>query len=135
MDVRLERLIDDYRRCVAEAVAVLQRAGIPLPASNTAWTGMELANGELLPGYRFFKHGFGCSVKGPGVTVDFDFGTAGQSDRFDVGRLKAFASRRADTYGFVPLTEIDRALAEATKSGEVAVDIDGLSYVTGYRAL
>jgi hypothetical protein len=82
-----------------------------------------------LAGFTIFKHGFGCSVKGPGVAVDFDFGTSGQTDGFDIGRLQAFASRRSDLYGFSALEEIPRTLTDAMEQGEVSVDIDHLSYL------
>lgn len=107
----------------------LRVIGIPLPASNTEWTAFPMQNGEVRPGVSVFKHGFGCSVKGPGLVVDFDFGTHGQTDGFDIGRLQAFASRRPDFYGFSSTTEMRRALAEATASGEVGVDRDFMSYV------
>jgi len=129
MDARLARLIADYQSCVAAAVELLARAGVPRPASNTAWTAQTVQNGEFLPGFSMFKHGFGCSVKGPGVTVDFDVGTSGQTDGFDSGRLQAFATRRRDLYGFPSLADIRRTLAEATEHGEVSVDVDHLSYL------
>ena len=131
MDRRLALLIEDYQETVVKAIAVLERAGIPRPASNTEWAGIGLPNGDLLPGYRIFKHGFGCSVKGPGLAVDFDFGNAGQIDGFDIGRLQAFATRRPDLFGFASFDQIRRTLAEATECGEITVDTDGKSYVAG----
>ncbi|WP_438042780.1 hypothetical protein [Sorangium sp. So ce128] len=37
MDPRLAKLIEDYRAKVAEAVALLERAGIPRPSSSLEW--------------------------------------------------------------------------------------------------
>ena len=131
MDRRLALLIQDYQRTVIEAAAVLARAGIPRPTSNTEWAGIDLPNGELLPGYRIFKHGFGCSVEGPGLAVDFDFGNAGQIGGFDIGRLQAFAARRPNIFAFTSPNEIREALAQAIDAGEITVDTDGLNYVAG----
>jgi hypothetical protein len=131
MDRRLALLIEDYQETVVKAITVLERAGIRRPPSNTQWAGISLPNGDLLPGYRIFKHGFGCSVKGPGLAVDFDFGNAGQIDGFDIGRLQAFATRRPDLFGVASFDEIRRTLAEATEGGEITVDTDGKSYVAG----
>jgi hypothetical protein len=131
MDRRLALLIQDYQETVVKAVAVLERAGIPRPASNTEWAGTDLSTADVMSEYRIFKHGFGCSVKGLGLAVDFDFGNAGQIDGFDIGRLQAFATRRADLFGFASFDEIRRALADATEGGEIKVDTDGMSYVAG----
>jgi hypothetical protein len=131
MDQRLALLIRDYQQTVVKAVAVLAQAGIHRPATNTKWAGTDVPTGDILPGYRIFKHGFGCSVKGPDLAVDFDFGNAGQIDGFDIGRLQAFATRRADLFGFASLDDIRRTLVEATKGGEISADTDGMSYVAG----
>jgi hypothetical protein len=129
MDNRLVRLIADYQQTVADAIALLKQAGIAIPASNVAWTAMDLPNGEFLPGYKMFKHGFGCSVKGPAVNVDFDFGNAGQTNGFDIGRLQAFASRSSNLYGFETLAEIRECFNGAIAQGEISVDTDSLSYL------
>ncbi len=50
--------------------------------------------GSLLNGYSYFKHGYGCAVRGPDWAVDFDFGECGQIDGFCPYRLEKFAQRR-----------------------------------------
>jgi hypothetical protein len=63
MDARLAKLISDYQACVAEAVAVLVKAGFPRPISGSEWSGADGPEpGEQLSGCRFYKHGFGCST-------------------------------------------------------------------------
>ena len=77
MDSRLSALIADYQGKVAEAVAVLENAGYPRPSTDSAWAGAAgPPSGELTPGYRFFKHGFGCAVHGPGWKIDDLFAAA-----------------------------------------------------------
>src|SRR5688500_12495031 len=100
MDPRLMELIKAYQARVLDAVHCLERAGSGRPASNTEWVGMAVPRGELVPGYQFHKHGFGCAVRGPDWSVDFDFGDHGEIDGFDLSRLKAFAAQRIDRYGF-----------------------------------
>jgi hypothetical protein len=114
---------------VGVAVALLERSGVSLPKSNVEWTAVDLRNGPRSSGLSIFKHGFGCSVKAPEVIVDFDFGTSGQTNGFDLGRLQAFASRRSDLYGFRTLNEVRTAYDQATNSREIRVDIDHLGYL------
>ena len=74
MDTGLLHLIRDYQSKVAEAVAMLENAGIPRPASTAEWVSNRVeGRGALARGFRYFKHGFGCAVAGPDWAVDFDF--------------------------------------------------------------
>lgn len=121
MDPRFLKLITDYQKRVAEAVAALERAGFSRPRSDAEWAGAEgPKRGESLSGYRFFKHGYGCGVQGPGFTLDFDFGESGQIDGFEVSRLKAFAANRLEDYGLQSPAEVDALFAEARDAGELA---------------
>ena len=130
MDPRLSKLIAAYQARVAEAVAVLEKAGHPRPSSDSAWAGAGgPPRGELVPGYRFFRHGFGCAVHGPGWTVDFDFGERGQIDGFDPSRLKGFAEGQLDVYGFQSAKEIDVLFARARDAGELVFSGYILSYL------
>ncbi|WP_437612572.1 hypothetical protein WMF20_09440 [Sorangium sp. So ce834] len=120
MDPRLAKLIEDYRAKVAEAVALLERAGIPRPSSSLEWTQTDVAGrGELAEGYRYFKHGFGCAVAGPEWTVDFDFGDEGQIDGVDAGRLQRFAGERLGQYGFTSQEQLERAFDDAKAAGDL----------------
>lgn len=92
MNSGLARLIADYQASVREAVALLNKSGIPLPTSNTEWTGVDIpARGVLDGGVSYFKHGYGCAVRLPGGVVDFDFGANGEIDGFDSWRLVSYA--------------------------------------------
>ncbi|GAB2843249.1 hypothetical protein GCM10027277_08300 [Pseudoduganella ginsengisoli] len=101
MNPRLARLIADYQTTVFEAVALLKKSGIPLPSSNTEWTGIDIpARGTLESGVPYFKHGYGCAVRLPAGSVDFDFGANGEIDGFDSWRLVSFAGDKLSEYGF-----------------------------------
>jgi hypothetical protein len=130
MDARLATLISDYQACVAEAVAVLERAGFPRPASDSDWVGIEGPEpGAQLAGYRFYKHGMGCAVHGPSWSVDFDFGGQGQIDGIDPHRLKRFAEQKLDTYGFASAQDVEQLFAEAVNRGALRFSGHILYYV------
>lgn len=120
MDPRLARLIESYRMAVVKAVTLLERAGIPRPSSNHAWTRMDVpGRGELGRGYRYFKHGYGCAVRGPEWSIDFDFGDRGQIDGFDAWRLYRFAEKKLRQYGFDSQEDFERAFEEAKAAGDL----------------
>jgi hypothetical protein len=101
MNQNLARLIADYQASVRDAIDLLKKSGIPLPATNTEWTGIDIPQrGELEGGIPYFKHGYGCAVRLPSGSVDFDFGAHGEIDGFDAWRLISFAGRRLHDYGF-----------------------------------
>jgi hypothetical protein len=130
MDPRLQHLICDFQLRVAEAVELLEASGIPRPASNLAWTLRNLGRrGVLVGGFTYFKHGCGCSVEGPLWGVDFRFGERGEINGFDACRLKGFALDRLEAYGFHSTREIERAVEEARRRGELR-QTGGLLYVS-----
>ena len=130
MDARLSKLIANYQAKVAEAVAVLEKAGYPRPSSDSNWAGADgPPHGEVVPGYNFFKHGFGSAVRGPGWYVDFDFGESGQIDGFDPSRLKGFARGQLGAYGLESEKEIDEMFAQARDEGELVFSGYILSYL------
>jgi hypothetical protein len=138
MDPRLSTLIGRYQRKVAEAVDMLEGAGIPRPASNAAWNACDVPGRGALPaGFAYYKHGFGCAVDGPAWSVDFDFGDQGQIDGFDAWRLYDFAHTRLLDYGFQSADEIERAMKAALDAGELRFSGYVLYYLTesGRRAL
>jgi len=138
MDRRLSKLIKDYQRRVADAVAMLEAAGIPRPSSTTAWVeGHDFGRMSLPNGFRAYKHGFGCSVDGPEWGVDFDFGASGQIDGFDAWRLYDFARRRLSDYEFSSEQEIKSAVRLAAEAGDLEFSGYILYYVTdaGRRAV
>lgn len=120
MDTTLLKLIRDYQAKVAEAVQMLEVAGIPRPASTMEWVCNQIAQRGSLPnGFKYFKHGFGCAVAGPDWNVDFDFGERGQIDGFDAWRLFDFAEKNLTTCGFRSLEQIEEAVRVAAQAGSL----------------
>jgi hypothetical protein len=131
MDNRLAKLIRDYQRRVADAVAIMESAGISRPKSNLDWTvRKDPGRITLSSGFSFYKHGFGCSVDGPEWGVDFDFGDQGQIDGFDAWRLYDFARRRLSHYGFTSEEDIGSAVRQAADADELSFSGYILYYLT-----
>jgi hypothetical protein len=120
MHAGLAKLVHDYQRAVARAVALLSAAGIPRPDSNGAWAGANVpGRGDLAGGARYYKHGFGCAVRAPSWHVDFDFGDAGEIDGFDPSRLSSFAGSTLAEYGFETENQLKTAFAAAVEADEL----------------
>jgi hypothetical protein len=120
MDHRLSKLITEYQQAVAEAVTMLEAAGLARPSSNMAWATSDIPwRGVLANGHTYYKHGYGCAVTGPNWTVDFDFGEHGQIDGVDSGRLRQFALNRASTQPGLSADELTRAFDDAIAAGEL----------------
>jgi hypothetical protein len=120
MDERLAKLIRNYQDRVAQAVAMLEGAGIPRPSSNTAWATSDFPQRGRMPGgFAFYPHGFGCAVHFQDWIVDFDFGAAGETDGFDAGRLCSFARDRLAEYGFDSEKDIRSSFHRAVESDEL----------------
>ncbi|MBK8725689.1 MAG: hypothetical protein IPL96_06430 [Holophagaceae bacterium] len=135
MDARLARLIADYLAAVEAAVALLERSGIPRPATNIAWAKLRLpATGELLGGVPYRKHGYGCAVQLPEGTVEFDFGPQGRIDGFADWRLRVFAGTRLEQYGFHSEGEFLAVFAHHVAAGELVHSGFVLHYLNGARA-
>ncbi len=133
MDERLRPLIDDYKLTVARAVAALEATGISRPATTTEWVGYDVpGRGELTGGGEYFIHGFGCAVRLPDTSVDFDFGDDGQIDGFDWDRLSRFAgSQLAKRYGIRDENELRSLIDDAHASGDLVHSGYILSYTRG----
>jgi hypothetical protein len=130
MDARLLKLIREYQRRVAEAVAMLAAIGIPRPSSNVQWASNDFeGRGPLPSGFTYRKHGFGCAVFGPDWGVDFDFGEAGQIDGFDPWRLFHFARKQLAEYGFESQQDITAAVELAVQVGDIVYSGNILYYV------
>lgn len=130
MDDRLRPLIDDYKSTVARAVAALEATGIPRPASTTEWVGYDVpGRGELVGGGEYVIHGYGCAVRLPDTSVDFDFGDDGQIDGFDWYRLSTFAgSRLSKRYCIRDEIELRALIDDAHASGDLVHSGYILSY-------
>ncbi len=121
MDARLQSLIDDYMAAVRRAITELEASGISRPATTTEWVGFDVpGRGKLTNSGEYFIHGFGCAVRMPDTTVDFDFGDDGQIDGFDWYRLSTFAeSRLHSQYRIHHETELRSLIDAATDSGDL----------------
>ncbi|MBD7987437.1 hypothetical protein H9645_05285 [Luteimonas sp. Sa2BVA3] len=120
MDSNLARLISDYQVNVRAAVELMRQSGIPLPATNTDWAATDIPQrGELKGGVAYFKHGYGCAVRLPAGTVDFDFGEHGEIYGFDAWRLVGFAGPRLPEYGFVSEASFNECFKAEVAAGSL----------------
>lgn len=107
MNLGLAKLIADYQQSVRSAVELIRQSDIPLPSSHAEWASTPIPQeGELKGGVPYRKHGFGCLVLLPERNVDFDFGSGGEIDGFDVMRLAEFAGPDLVEYGFQTLDDL-----------------------------
>lgn len=129
MDRRLLALIDDFHAAVRVVIEALEAAGVPRPPTAVDWATYRLPT-RVLPGdITLRKHGFGCEANGPGLHVDFDFGSDGQIDAFDAYRLWYFAEARDSDYGFADEDELARTVEAALAAGQLAEDELGNVYI------
>lgn len=130
MDSRLKHLIDEYLDAVRLAVALLEEAGIPRPASARAWTTTGISGtGTLRDGATYRKHGHGCEVHLASGSVDFDFGKAGQINGFDAWRLAEFAGNRLAAFGFNSRDELEHVFKAEVESGKISTSDYTLHYI------
>ena len=116
MDSRLSTLIERYQARVRLAVELMTTSGIERPASNRAWSDLDIPqSGVLQGGGRYYKHGYGCAVHLPDGPVDFDFGPHGEIDGFDAWRLIGFAGARLREYGFSGEVELKTVFDETSQ--------------------
>ena len=84
------------------------------------WIALDIPQiGELNGGVGYFKHGAGCAVQLPDGPVDFDFGSAGEIDGFNAGRLSIFARNQPHDYGFASEKEVTKVFDAEVKSGRI----------------
>ncbi len=130
MNGDLARLIAAYQASVRVAICLMKKSGIPLPATNTEWTGIDIPDrGELDGGISYFKHGYGCAVRLPDGAVDFDFGANGEIDGFDAWRLVSFAGKKLDEYGFANEAMLNACFKDEVAAGSLIYSGYILHYV------
>ena len=130
MDNHLARLISDYQASVRAAVELLQQSGIPLPATDADWAATDIPQrGELDGGIPYFKHGYGCAVRLPAGSVDFDFGEHGEIDGFDAWRLVGFAGSRLSEYGFPSEASLNECFKAEVAAGSLVYSGYILHYI------
>nr|WP_201443468.1 hypothetical protein [Pirellula staleyi] len=114
-------MIHDYQDAVRYAVESLEAIGIPRPQSTIDWVAYDVPQmGQLANGGQYFIHGFGCAVKTPEFSVDFDFGEHGQIDGLDFYRMERFARHVLQTkYGFADSVELRSTIKASCDAGEL----------------
>lgn len=120
MDARLSALLTAYHDAIGEALALLEKSGIPRPATNTDWAINAIApSGQLGGGASYRKHGYGCEVRQGERSVDFDFGPNGETGGIDLWRLSEFAGQDLSRHGFSSIEELEAALHASIDAGEL----------------
>jgi hypothetical protein len=131
MNSNLSHLISDYQASVRTAVQLIQKSGIQLPATNRDWVATDIPKrGQLLGGVPYFKHGYGCAVKLPTGTIDFDFGKRGEIDGFDEWRLIRFAGLKLFEYGFPSEDSLKECFKAEVTAGSLVYSGHILYYIT-----
>ncbi|WP_371183916.1 DUF6896 domain-containing protein [Xanthomonas sacchari] len=132
VEKKLDRLIRDYQKNVHEALVLMHRSGIHMPASRAAWIKSNIPHAGLLDGgVPYFKHGAGCAVHMPNGKVDFDFGVGGEIDEFDAWRLFKFAKENLSEYGFDNKNDLEVCFEEAVSEGFLVRSAYCLFYLRG----
>lgn len=135
IDSRLLVLVHEYQSATKKAVDLIIQSGIPLPRSNVAWSLNDLPDiGVLTGGIRYRKHGYGCEVFFPEASIDFDFGTQGEYDGFDLWRIRMFTSERLSEFGISDDDELERLFKEAVRAGAL-VQAEGTLYYLRNRPI
>jgi hypothetical protein len=125
-------------RGVVAIVEVLDPAlGVRLPASNREWVTICAESGlykvRRVDGLVVYAHGYGIELTLDGVTIDFDWGDAGEPDGFDAWRLWNFVQVNkiaADCEGYA---RVRSWLEEAAARGQLTRDTC-LYYSPAHRA-
>ncbi|GGM30190.1 DUF6896 domain-containing protein [Pseudomonas asuensis] len=85
---------------------------------------------KQLGGVPYFKHGYGCAVKLPTGTIDFDFGKRGEIDGFDEWRLIRFAGLKLFEYGFPSEDSLKECFKAEVTAGSLVYSGHILYYIT-----
>ncbi len=91
------QLIHEYQSKVKEAIDLFDRyEGLKQPKHPLEWQASGISQtGYLDPESKifYFLHGFGCCIHLQSGRIDWDFGSEGQIDGFDLIRLQEFVDR------------------------------------------
>lgn len=119
---RLIQLIHEYQSRVQEAVELFEfYKGLKQPQHPQNCQSSEIPQSGYLDSSEqiyYFIHGYGCCVRLPSGSVDWDFGQEGQIDGFDVWRLYAFVERGTQNFPeFRDKKVLTTVFAEAESKG------------------
>jgi hypothetical protein len=126
-------------RGVAFIVEVLVPAfGVQLPDSPVEWVKISaetgLYNVRRVKDVEVYAHGFGVELIFDGLTIDFDWGEAGEPDGFDLWRLWNFARLNPCGAPCPEHAEVRAWVEEAAAAGELRRD-RYLYYSPAHRAM
>jgi hypothetical protein len=140
----LADIIERFRRAqdrgVEAIVEVLGPAlGVRLPASNREWVSLcaecGLYNVRWVNGIQIYAHGYGIELVLEDVTIDFDWGAAGEPDGFDAWRLWNFVSVNKLDVACEGHLQMQSWLQQAHQCGVLTQEgLYGLYYSPAHRA-
>jgi hypothetical protein len=115
---RFIQLIHEYHSKVKEAIDLFDRSKVlKQPKHPLEWQASGISQiGYLDPESKvfYFLHGYGCCVHLPSGRVDWDFGSGGQIDGFDLFRLHEFVEK--GTNNFLEFRDEDKLKAIFTEA-------------------
>jgi hypothetical protein len=138
MNAVLASVIEQFRAAQDRGVATLtDQFGVPPPSSNREWVtlcaSLGLDNVRSINGVGFDAHGYGVELTFADLTIDFDWGDAGEPDGFDAWRLWNFVRENGLDADCRDSLQIQRWLDEAHRRGELTRD-GTLYYAPAHRA-
>jgi hypothetical protein len=142
MNPVLADMIGRFRGAQDRGVAAIVEVGGPalavrLPASNREWVTICAESGlyklRRVNGIGVYAHGYGIEVTFNGVTIDFDWGDAGEPDGFDAWRLWYFVQANKIAVDCGGYAQVQAWLAEAAARGELTRDTS-LYYSPAHRS-
>ncbi|OZG69896.1 hypothetical protein BTA51_28815 [Hahella sp. CCB-MM4] len=118
MNSELRQVISDFQDKVKEANELLKHyLGTDEPHN---WNRPLEQVGVLGGKHKYFFHGVGCRVHISNKdVVDFDYGTNGRIDGFDVWRLCTFINTRRKKYPHIQESDIKGWFQEAIEANEI----------------
>jgi hypothetical protein len=134
----IERFREAQDRGVAFIVDVLGPAlGVRLPKSPTEWVTIcgetGLYNVRWVNGVEVYSHGYGIELSFGGLTIDFDWGEAGEPDGFDGWWLWNFARLNPCNSPCPERAQVRLWIENAATAGELTRDLY-LYYSAAHRA-
>lgn len=97
-DKNLEDLIIDFLSKVESGTELLQKK-FGVRNILRLWRSKQIERcGEINNNTQYELHGVGCAIHFPSESVDFDYGSGGRIDGFDVWRLYIYATDRPEQY-------------------------------------
>lgn len=116
------QLIYEYQAKVREAVELFNRfKGLKQPQHPLEWQMSGIPQkGYLDPDGKifYFLHGYGCCIHLLSGRVEWDFGSEGQINGFDIWRLHEFAEKGTQAFlDFRDMATLQSVFAEAESKG------------------